>query len=213
MRFRDVADFFDETKDTLVEMADEDLRNENRRNLANLGQQTYDSTESIREDQEVNNGILVMSGDHGGFKLTKYGTHLHGSPGALVFNKGIVRSNATLENLLFTRTDDSTNNSKTLLHIENNAAVLIRNCIFERKPDDPASVSVGNDESFVLIENGCRVIFLGCTFRFNRAPTAVLVAGAVIKNRGVAGNVFAGIGFNQTTQNHVNVTAITPELA
>ena len=50
-------------------------------------------------------------------------------------------------------------------------------------------------------------------FRSGTSSGAMNVAGGkVVKNRGAAGNVYVGTGFNLTGQAHLNVTAIVPEL-
>ena len=190
-----------------------DVRNENRKRLAHLGQQVYDESEPITEEQEANNNILLLAGEHGSFSLSKAWTTLHGAPGALVKDKGVVRAHAVIENMEFRRLESSENNESTLLHIRDGAKVLIRDCIFQRRAGDPSDANVATDDSFILIENGCKVVITNCVFRSDATDGAMAVAaGKVVKHRGAAGNVYVGTGFNLTGQAHLNVTAIAPEL-
>lgn len=192
---------------------DSDLRDENRTRLNNLAQQAYGPEEPITEDQSANNAILLLAGEHSGFSLARQWTNLRGAPGALVKDKGVVGANCLIENLEFRRLNSSETNEATLLHIKNNAKVLIRNCVFQRRASDPSSATVTDDDSFILIESGCKVIITNCVFRSDTSSGAMNVAGGrAVKNRGAAGNVYVGTGFNLTGQAHLNVTAIVPEL-
>lgn len=188
-------------------------RDENTRSSAARGQQLVAAGSPIQEPQKSQNGVLLLSGNHGGFRLSKPGTRLTGAPGAIVTNVGIIESDCILDGLYFGRKPNS-NNDKYLLRIASTAKVLIKNCTFERASDDVSSTGAANEESFILVESGAKAIILQNTFRSNAKSGAMDTAsGHVVKHiGGAAANVWVGLGFNLTGQTHSNVTAIAPEL-
>ena len=192
---------------------DQSKRDENTRSSAGRGQQLVYAGSPIEEPQESQNGILLLSGNHGGFRLKKPGTRLTGVPGALVTNVGIIESNCILDGLHFGRKPES-DNDKFLLRIASSAKVLIKNCTFERLSSDASSTGATNEESFILVESGAKAIILQNTFRSSAKSGAMDTAsGHVVKHiGGAAANVWVGLGFNLTGQTHSNVTPIAPEL-
>ena len=192
---------------------DRSLRDENRRGQRGAGQQIVSAGSPITEARSSENGILLLSGKHGGFRLEKLGTRLAGAPGSIVANTGIVESNCILQDLVFAR-KPSSNNETYLLRISSTAKVLIKNCIFERLPHDKSSTGASDEESFILIEDGGKAIIAECVFRAASETGAMDTAsGHVVKHLGsTATNVYVGLGFNLTSQSHYGVTAITPEL-
>jgi len=143
---------------------DQSKRDQNTRSSAARGQQLIAAGSPIVEKQDSQNGILLLSGEHGGFRLQKPGTRLVGAPGALVTNTGTIESDCVIQDLVFTRKPGS-NNGTYLLRVTSTAKVLIRNCIFERRPGDKSSTGAADEESFILVEDGGKAIVVECTFR------------------------------------------------
>lgn len=192
---------------------DKSLRDENRRGQTASGQQIVVAGSPIFETRSAQNGLLLLSGNHGGFRLEKPGTRLAGAPGSFVTNTGIVESNCILQDLVFTRKPAS-NNGTYLLRIASGSTVLIKNCIFERLSSDKSSTGASDEESFILVEDGAKAIIAECIFRSNSETGAMDTAsGHVVKHLGAHhANVYVGLGFNLTTQSHYGVSSITPEL-
>mgnify|MGYP003646778888 CR=1 FL=1 len=78
-------------------------RDENMILVNSIGQQIISVGVPIAEQQEANNAFILTSGDHGGFRLTRYGTLIKGVPGSRVTEKGIVEASCTIENMTFSR--------------------------------------------------------------------------------------------------------------
>tara|TARA_R110000824_G_scaffold120442_1_gene275847 strand:+ start:11325 stop:11951 length:627 start_codon:yes stop_codon:yes gene_type:complete len=181
-------------------------RDENMILVNSIGQQIISVGVPIAEQQEANNAFILTSGDHGGFRLIRYGTLIKGVPGSRVTEKGIVEASCTIENMTFSRSIGETN-QETLLHLTNNAKVMIRNCTFERRSDDPAG-------RFILIDSGCKAVIEGCVFRSTEVGGAMAAGtGYVVEHlSAVTTNVHVGLGFNLTGLSHLLTTAIVPEL-
>jgi len=170
-----------------------------------IGQQIITAGQSFSEVQEAGNSILLMSGEHYGFVTEVDGTTISGVPGAELIGPSLAGGQVVIEGLTFTRKPWNDTNAEVLLEIVSTAKVLIRNCIFERRKDDPSG-------SFIRVQSGGKAIITNCMFRSTEAGAMDAGTGSVVNNLGAAGNVHVGIGFNLTGLASVNVTAIAPEL-
>ena len=170
-----------------------------------IGQQIITAGQSFSEIQESGNSILLMSGEHYGFVTEANGTTVSGVPGAEVIGPSVASGQAVIEGLTFTRKSSVDSNAKVLLEIVSTGKVLIRNCIFERRKNDPSG-------SFIQVQSGGKAIVTNCVFRSTEAGPMDAGTGSVVNNLGAAANVHVGVGFNLTGLSSVNVTAIAPEL-
>lgn len=142
------------------------------------------------EPQSADNGVLLLSGDHGGARLTKPGTILAGQPGARVRLALSISADATVRDLLF----DSPGALAFLVAVSNNATVVFQNCRFRKKATDTGD--------YVTLTSGCKAHFIGCFFE--GTPSV----GNVVNNAGAALNCFIIGCSNKTGRVHVNVTTL-----
>jgi len=90
----------------------------------------------------------------------------------------------------------SVGSSSPLLTIYSNSKVLFKNCVF-RKDQNIQNAT----DCFILIQNDCKVSFVGCWF------CGTQTNGNVINNSlGIANDVSVNGGFNTTTRFHNNIT-------
>lgn|SRR3990167_4002086 len=155
--------------------------------------------ESIIEPDASDNVLLLLSGGHGGFTITKQGTHIVAQPGAVVQRRAAVEIAdghiAVIRGVHFLCPGSGSDNADPLVSISATSRVRFVGCTFERLP-----LAAGN---YVSILAGGRASFVACDF------LGVQTAGAVVNNAGIAANVIVQGGFNLTSRAHVAVTTIS----
>ena len=172
------------------------------------------SGDAVEERAQMANVFHFLPGEHEGFSVEK-------AQNVLVTRLARVKNDAVVSGLHFRQLDDPTN-ERCLLVVSNNAKVVFRDCIFERKYDAVAAVDAplpaapSTTACFVLIEAGSRAMFNGCVFRSNLESGAMETpgAGTVVQSlNAAAGSVFVGAGANLTGHAHgTTVTQYSPEI-
>ena len=179
------------------------------------------SGDAVEERAPMANVFHFLPGPHEGFLVEKANNVLAGAPGATVTRLARIKNHAVVSGLHFRQLDDPTN-ERCLLVVSNNAKVVFKDCIFERKYDavaevDPALPAPPSTTAcFVLVESGSRAMFNGCVFRSNLESGAMETpgAGTVVQSlNAAAGSVYVGAGANLTGHSHgTTVTQYSPEI-
>jgi hypothetical protein len=137
----------------------------------------------IEEPKTSQNVITLSSGDFAGVKMKKEFTQLKSLGGARFTSRAIFNSTTMVEGVTFTNSDESVG---ILVEVSSAAKVMFRNCHFRLTKPDGAPV-------WVDIEDGAKVIFVGCVWSGNPA------AGHYVRHTGAAANVQVVASFAAAT--------------
>jgi hypothetical protein len=173
-------------------MKDQVVRQDAARIVAALGSRIIEAGNPIIEDRPERNALLLLSGDYGGFKISKADTHIQGVLGTRVLRRVIVDASCIIDRVHFF-SPDGNDNVELLVDVTNpTATVFFRDCAFEKR--------VGQTAACVRVVALARAHFIGCLF----GPVG-LTTGAPVENLGLAANVFVS-GSNVTGRLHILVT-------
>jgi hypothetical protein len=162
--------------------------------VAAMGLTVVQPGTAIEEVRIVDNGLYLAAGLHSGATLTKDGTEIQAAPGARVEKQWKISTTGVIRitGVRFTSVDQ-----QALITISATSTVVFTNCVFNKA--EPSATT-----SFVSIEAGGKVSFVGCWFSPSKAT-----AGFVVDNAGAAPNVYLVGGVNTTGQPHNNVVVLS----
>lgn len=174
----------------------------------------------LKEQSPVGNNILLGSGNHHGFVISKPHTVINGESGCIVDRLAVIENHAVINNVHFKQTNDPSNIDNLVQLNPNKDAtsvkpirILFRQCIFERKYNAPSETGAAATKAFVLVNKLAKAVFTGCVFRSNRDDGVMNGSGFVVQNLNTAAtDVYVTSGVNFSTHTHNNVTVIGPEI-
>ena len=166
---------------SVLDMSEESRDSELTNHVNAIGMTTPDSL--IEEPKLTHNMINLSAGEFPGFTLNKPMTQMTSISGSIVKMKATFTSTAIVEGVTF---KNSTESSGVLIEIGDSAVVMFRNCHFRLNSPDGAPV-------WINIENGAKVIFVGCMW--SGTPTS----GAYLVHTGANANVQVVASFAPTT--------------
>lgn len=169
------------TASSVLEMSEEGRSSELTNQVNAIGMTTPDSI--IEETKLSENIINLSSGEFGGFTLEKPYTQMTSVAGSVVTMKATFNSTAIVEGVTFKNSDDSPG---VLIEVGDSAVVMFRNCHFRLTKPDGSAV-------WISIENGAKVVFVGCVW--SGTPTT----GAYLTHTGANANVQVVASFAPTT--------------
>lgn len=129
--------------------------------------------DEISEDQTDDNSFNLSADSFGaGLELKKPFTVYKGMAGTLVTRQSTVDVQGTFDTVHFQGPQET----GSLIKVKSTAVAMFRNCVFDlTKPDD--------SNTWIEIENGAKVIFVGCIWK--GTPTS----GAYLTHTGANANV------------------------
>jgi|3_EtaG_2_1085321.scaffolds.fasta_scaffold139531_2 hypothetical protein len=188
---------FDWTREDLTHAEVEDQL---RSVVEGLGVTIFQPAQPIEEVGIRDNAMLLLAGEHRGFRISKNGTKVEGAPGAVVTR--LARVNTTsgpvtkIGGIHFLARTSSSDNAASLVTVSATSRVVFNDCTFERYP-----MSSGD---YVSIASGGTAQFFGCNF------IGTQTAGFVVNNAAaVPLNVYISGSYNTTGRLHNNCTIIS----
>lgn len=137
--------------------ANADTRNALGTLVATQGEFVFRPEDAITETKIKENHLLLLSGDHGGARITKPGTILQGVPGSRI-TRLVTTENAPIlfRNLWFASINGS-NNLDRLINITGTSGnIVFHGCRFTKAGQ--------HAPEHVRLASGVRVTFIGCLF-------------------------------------------------
>jgi len=215
---RDVANRVPEIMDKFAHRLpqyNETLRDEVSRQ-ANATDAILEGT-PIEESRKKDNIITLGSGNHGGVSLSKNNTQVKSTGNAKVTRQVICGSDPNTSDSLVTfiginfisSTEIATrNNASCLVHVKKGHASFV-GCTFTKDSGDPMNSNDTDFANFVMIEEGAKAVFNGCTFSGVMTQTGDVVRNHSNNNPADCQVAFSINTTGQTNSNCTNTGVLT----
>jgi len=163
----------------------------------------------IQEFRRRDNYITLAAGDHGGIIITKPNTQVKSVGQARITNKVIIQENCVFAGLIFESdiANSTRNNADCLVDVQEGVAQFV-GCTFIKNTGDPMNSSDTSFENFVMVQEGAKALFNGCTF--HASEDTMKQTGDVVRNHtnnGI-GDCIVGFSTNTTGQTNSNCTNV-----
>jgi hypothetical protein len=140
--------------------------------------------------------VLLLAGDHAGFRADATVWRVAGAPGAVIKNRVVVATGVVIFDGVTFQASTSFDNSGAMVEVRDGATAIFNGCHFLRDSKKKGVV--------VDIDSGGKAHFNGCLME--PANTSTTFA---IDNAGLAANVYVQGSVNLTGAAHNNVTTIS----